>query len=899
MSPVTPFTTPATELDRIYNLPDTDQVLDLFERFRDRKLDDAGLADYLKSFAPSREIDKVMNLIGGKSGAEEPDLTTRAGQLIWSAGLAHIAQTLPTSAVRTHPVWLALTSDSRLAGSLGTSARYIDLAVSNRTVTMDWGTPGSWFYFRPDINHINIDLFYTLAAGFDDDQAPGLFGVAHATAVMMHEVGHSQLTKRFTDAMIALQKQEQAYLEKAKLNGSLTRDEFKELGKIRKEFELRMMVMNAAEDNCVNQYAAMQGNQFPHDFGQSLNIANVLLQGSGQLLRKGSKPQVTNDPIEAAQAALGQLYGALGNAFHTTNNLFDTYDLDTWRRLGIDPDAIQSTGAKLAKGETDFEHLMDMAVGPSGLSHLQPTVRDRWLLQTLFNSSVKNYANRRCRIIDDIWDQYAKIHAQVIIDATDAAMDQALDQAAAAQAGQGQPGAEADGAGAGQGAADGDATGGAGTSATDVGDGAAGGSDIQVDGVGSMPGGGQLPGTPSDNAGGGDAADGDADADAAVDAQTIRDLLKALAEMEKAAGIDNGMGADGDNGNLPTPPTNAGLTQNSPGGRSRGVDLTKLSTTSWIDFRKNINELEPVVGRVVDDLKYIRERQRQTVRLLTSTLEILPRGGNVRERLDMRRHTDFVVKRMTGQKITEDDLRRWKREDTQTEATTAELWVLGDGSGSMNMGLPGGGRRIDSAVQSMAILYEAGKRANFDTYVGMWGDDKIRVVADPQSNEKQVGEAFEKIRNGINSGTQLTPSFSQAVDLSAKGGRDQSGRARNFAGMTHFLIISDGELNAGDIEPATQMLLDLFRYGPDVSVDIAILGASGDEMKQVVAGVRAENPRALIDIVESSDASEIPLLLAGRIKKRFEQAAGSMRRAVPDQNKREAFKRAHRSFALH
>ncbi|HEY8963851.1 MAG TPA: hypothetical protein VIN59_05230, partial [Alphaproteobacteria bacterium] len=586
----------------------------------------------------------------------------------------------------------------------------------------------------------------------------------------------------------------------------------------------------------------------------------------------------------------------LGSAFHTTNGLFDTFDAATWQRLGVNINAFKTDPKKLAKSETAFEHLMDMAIGPRGLSQLQPRIRDRWLLQSLFNSSVRNFADRRCRIVDDIWNQYAKDAAQIIIDAYDGEVDKALDQAA-----QNQSDNSTTAAGPGEGEGQSESLGtdnesGTPDNATDGNASARGAPlDVHVEGVGTVTIGKPLPKDPAaaEAAARGEGSDASADTGDPDDtmAQTIRDLLKTLREMEKSAGIDNG-----DDGGVPELPSDNGLTpMNGPGGRSRGVDLKTLSGGSWIDFRKNINELEPVVSRVVENLRYIRERQRQVTRTLTDTLEILPRGGNVRDRLDMRRHIDFVMKRITGQKINEDDLRRWRREDAQTEATSVELWVLGDGSGSMEYGLPGGGRRIDSAVQSMAILCEAGRRADFDTYVGMWGDDHIRLVADPHTPERELGNAFEQIRNGINSGTQLTPSFQQAVGLSAKGGLDKNGRARNFAGMTHFLIISDGELNYGDIKPATQALLELFRYGPAVSIDIAILGGSGDEMRQVVDAVREENPRALIDIVASNDASDIPLLLADRIKKRFEQARQEQR-AVPDTHKREAFKRVHRSF---
>jgi len=50
-----------------------------------------------------------------------------------------------------------------------------------------------------------------------------------------------------------------------------------------------------------------------------------------------------------------------------------------------------------------------------------------------------------------------------------------------------------------------------------------------------------------------------------------------------------------------------------------------------------------------------------------------------------------------------------------------------------------------------------------------------------------------------NSGTQLSPSFAQAVGRSASQETNVHGKRKRFAGMTHFLIISDGELDKGDL----------------------------------------------------------------------------------------------------
>lgn len=238
-----------TELDRIYNDPETAHALDLFERFAKKALNEDGYKAFLDTLpsecAPERT--KIEQVLANSSTRVTADLSTRAKQLAWAAALGFVFQNTPPSTIRAHAIWRTLTHNPQLSGSLGASARYVDMAMTNRNATMDWGTPGSWFWFAPDKNHINIDIFHTLLCGFGEDPAPGIKGLAHATAAMMHEVGHSQLTTRWTDKMTELLKREQELLEESKTR-KLTRDEFKEQARVRTEFSLRMNVMNAAED---------------------------------------------------------------------------------------------------------------------------------------------------------------------------------------------------------------------------------------------------------------------------------------------------------------------------------------------------------------------------------------------------------------------------------------------------------------------------------------------------------------------------------------------------------------------------------------------------------------------------------------------------------------------------
>ncbi len=1103
-----------TELERISRDPDTKLALDLYERFGKKSLNAASLEEFLDSLptedaAPERA--KLEKMLAQPFAPVDVDLSTRAGQLVWAAGLGYLFQNSPPNTTRTTPLWKALTRNPQLSNSLQTAARYIDSSTTNRDVTMDWGTPGSWFWTDREKNHINIDMFHTLLLGFGKDPAPGLKGIAHATAAIMHEVGHSQLTIRYTDAMNDLKKREDELIAQgnSRLENykgpedtrkpKLTQDEYKEIVRIRQEWQLRASLHNAVEDDTVNRFAANQGKDLPYDISESLNIVNTILQGAGASLMNsehGKQPEAlkvdakTQEIIDA-QEGLARLQKAVFTAFYTTNGLFDTSDTETWKKIGVDPAEITSADHK------DFKGLMDLCIGAKGAANLQPATKDSWLLKNIFAKSVQTYADKRSKIIDQIWDQYAAPYAKVLIDAAEqqaengmndkqqqsqdgkegdpdedqqgngkgSPQDQQQNEGDPSESGEGEgegspeqqeqqnasengkgkgkedpknaddpspsngdgaggqqqpdqeddqdpssskgddkdqkqdqskgegeeqsssggggkseddqpkpenaddpspsdgggPGedgqgqesqedvedAPSDGGGKGkdqqddkeksedQSPSDGDggegqqddqspSSGGSGgegqqddQSPSNGGGGSGGGegqqgdqknaddpspappqggcghspgnnesSDVDVEDVGEMPVQGRSSATPEQ-------ANKDKHKDdkenLPIDAKTLRDLVLDAKKQEKKNNPDSG--DDGDDQSQPAQqPGNSTPGSSTTGGTQKGIDLASLAECDWTQYKTQINKLGPVIGHVAKDLSFIHEKQTQYVRAMSNENEQLPHGGNLIKRLDMPKHISTAQKKATGQHIDKEDLKKWKKDTVTPEPTSVELWILGDGSGSMTWDLPdGSGSCIASAVQSMAILYEAGKRADFETYVGMWGNHDLEMLAAPGDSDQKVGDQFERAKNGLGSGTQLSSCFNQAIQCSAKQSTDAKGKPKRFAGMTHFLILSDGGLNGGDMAPTVEMMNKLFKYGPAVSVDVAILGESGTtEMDMVVQAVKQANPKAAIDILHAESANDIPTILAKRVKKRFMKATKDVQ-AIPDVKKREAF----------
>jgi hypothetical protein len=915
-------------LDRIYNDPDTAIALNLIERFRQKDgLSDAGLKEFLDGLPSDAKSErtKIEQALSNSGARVDADLSTRGKQLAWAAALGFVSQS-GGGKTRSSGVWKTLTRNPDLQNSLGAAARYLDLSLTNRNATMDWGTPGSWFWFSPDKNHINIDLFHTLMLGFSEAPAPGMRGIAHATGVMMHEVGHSQLTTRWTDGMKALQTKEAALMAESKKR-KLTRDEYKELTRTRTEFQLRANVMNATEDNCVNRYAVNQGREFPHDFAESLNIWNIVLQGTGHYLKTKEntangghsdfseilKKMTTSSKqkeIQKAGEAMSNLSKAIMMAFYSTNGLFETSDVETWKRLGIDPETIKGTDG------SSFDDLMKKNLSTDGIANLQPAARDRWLLRIVFARSIESYADRRCKIIDEIWDKFAAPYAKVLIDAAEENAEKKMDQKA--QGKDQKPGDQQEGGGDGQsdpnqqgkqsGKGKGQSQQGEGgdDAAPSQGNPGGGGdeeeqsggddSSVDVEGVGKMDAGEGTPSSPQQSQKKERQGQGEEDVNP-DDAKTVRDLAHDAKQQEKKNGAEQGKDGQPQQSQDGAPPADISMDHSNGGsGGVRQVDLTKLSSGDWKEFRKRVNELEPLIARVSDDFAYIRDQQKQFVREVSKEREQLPRGGDLRQRLDMRAHMNLASKRATGQKIEEIDLQRWKKDKVDAETTSVELWILGDGSGSTRSSLSDGGRRIDSCLQTMAILYEAGKRAKFDVYAGVWENHGVHMLAEPGYTEKDIGEKFEAVKAGGGCGTIYNTPLPGIIDRLSKQTTDEQGRPKRFAGMTHFLWVVDGTRNDLDIQGTADMLIKLFRYGPSVSVDIAYMGGYSDcETKAIVEAVKKAVPGAQIDTLEATRAQDAPMLLVRKIKARFEKSARVIK-AVPDSQKREAFSSAYKAM---
>jgi hypothetical protein len=323
-------------------------------------------------------------------------------------------------------------------------------------------------------------------------------------------------------------------------------------------------------------------------------------------------------------------------------------------------------------------------------------------------------------------------------------------------------------------------------------------------------------------------------------------------------------------------------------GAARGVDLAALAKGDWRDFNKRMLELAPVVNRVADAYKAIRAEQRRQISKRATTHDFMAEDGDVLDRLDRDRMLGARFMQATGQKMSSDDLKTFVEDKSVHQDSTIEMSFMIDGSGSMPLvRLAGGVTAMEVAMQSAAIGYMACRKAGIDSFIVMWGDPEPLVIATPGMDLKLVGERLETLRNGTKSGTSLAPGLTSAVG-SLAGHNNKNGV---ISGSSHLQIYSDGDIF--DADDTMRVLEALSRHSKNLSVDVAVIGASGGrgtKMAEVFQQVIDKTGNRVVGLLHGSDPRELPLQIARNMLARVRAI-----RVVtePDIQKRKRLKHLH------
>lgn len=466
------------EVDRILALPITQLRLELKSAFNKK---DFSAEDFESIVARLRDIEPgidaqvavVRKALSERAVDDALDikLDTPAKTALWAAAFMRLMEEGKEPLAQSR-IWAQMQDSIGVFNEGIRVAKVISASQQNKDVTFDWGQPGSWFYYDPKKNHINLDMFMTLMMGFE-----------HMRVVHLHEIGHSELSNEFPPRMRELYDKVKAVIDPASLSDeearanrakpAATPQEQLQLMADVNEWQLRFMLWHMVEDNCVNQFAVNMEKILPiQDFAASWNHIGVSLQGYGELARGDTDKlpedvtsdmprartlrekaeqaieqmaeaerkrrheeflKVVNNPLSDADVKAiraGKISPALARrmfhmnktvvwlSFYERTGLFRDSDKG-WAKFKVFKDDINRTvdvsGIAEANGMTAFDYLYHLSVGAKGISQQQPKASDRMFGAAHYRKKVEETSAARNRLMEHIWDIYLKPYADVLI----------------------------------------------------------------------------------------------------------------------------------------------------------------------------------------------------------------------------------------------------------------------------------------------------------------------------------------------------------------------------------------------------------------------------------------------------------------------------------------------------
>jgi hypothetical protein len=291
------------------------------------------------------------------------------------------------------------------------------LGTINSKATIAWGKTGSWFYNDPVNNHINMDPGQAL-----------LLGLQNSRAILLHEVGHSQITGDRSPKMKAIKERIDELCPKVgkhlrKL--PKTKEERVEVAKLSREYSMRESFWQYAEDACVNTYGEIEGSNFTNDIIKAnMRIYTVILLGREHkaLLEK----QLSKSPLaglekvlkglesapttkEAEEKALyqdiEQRLKAAAAAYPLSRGWIDLEDQSDWEMLGAKKTPeIEDLYQRLSKPRESYSIGEGMPIGA-----IQPSIigkRFELVSATTVEKITKECIETRNQLIDETFDQF-------------------------------------------------------------------------------------------------------------------------------------------------------------------------------------------------------------------------------------------------------------------------------------------------------------------------------------------------------------------------------------------------------------------------------------------------------------------------------------------------------------
>lgn len=356
----------------------------------------------------SIEIKKAYQFLKNGTTDETPNIKDSPKQLVWGMALAcsetdhSIRHNWPQELQREPIYKLQIWNDIKNSATARFELRRHAFMVSKMSflreeeISMKWGSckyPNVGFYFNQEKNQINLDMLWGLIAGFE-----------HSRAMQLHEIGHGFGTLSFGKKMQDLQQKFDELNQKARTK-QIKKDEYRRLLEIEREYKYRFSIFDEAENSYANRFAANSSvfGFVRQDISYDLNSVETQLFNIGNDLEKNKDGFVPPEDTPGNRAY--NLQRAIRLSFFVNNGIVED-NPEEWKKLGINIDWIECKtpdGQKIS-GMEAFKKLRNMT---TSLEDLQIKERDYYKSDEEIAKLATEYAEKRCDIIDEIFDQYA------------------------------------------------------------------------------------------------------------------------------------------------------------------------------------------------------------------------------------------------------------------------------------------------------------------------------------------------------------------------------------------------------------------------------------------------------------------------------------------------------------
>lgn len=292
--------------------------------------------------------------------------------------------------------------------------------IQNKSTTICWGKSGSWFYHDPVANHINMDPGQAL-----------LLGLQNSRGVLLHEIGHSQITKGRSPRLNQIRKDIEDLCPKGPRGMRLVPKDEKDrlrVAELSREASYRETFWQYAEDACVNTFAEIEGMNFTNDIQTALlRVYAVTLLGReakksqqdmaksrvgktnplkdlmDKILKGKANPTPKLGEAEELEKILEERLKAAGASYPISRGWMDKDSTEDWKLIGSD----------LNRENLDLvENLcQDLSLNTHEIpiASMQPSVlgkRFELVSENSLSRITSECADKRNQTIDDLFDKY-------------------------------------------------------------------------------------------------------------------------------------------------------------------------------------------------------------------------------------------------------------------------------------------------------------------------------------------------------------------------------------------------------------------------------------------------------------------------------------------------------------